>query len=536
MSNTSSHAVTARIAERLATEVGQHRFSMWFDRSARLNYHDEAHRLDVAVPNRVVADWIDRNFREQLCRVAREEVGQTVALCVSIEPQAFGVVAVPMVSDLEKSSRQERSESAVDSRNLMPASTAIASTRSHDGGPTSKPRSSRRPVSRETSDKTDRRDGADRLRYTLDDFVVGPSNELAYNAAHQLVEDQHGSVNPLFIHGGVGLGKTHLLQGICRLFKEKNPEARILYTTGEKFTNEYLASMGARTQDQFRQRIRRLDLLAIDDVHFLAGKEKTQQEFMHSFDEIDLGGARVVMASDNAPKQIKQFSAALISRCVRGLVVEVKSPDTTTRVKIVRALAERRGLTLLESVLAVLASRCQGSVREIEGTLAKLHALANLTDGRFAGSDVTALLEGRAAGEMQIPGAGPAPIGHALVNRLLDSQHEPVRRRVTFERILDVVCEQLQVSKAQVLGAQRVKAIVLARSLVIFLARQMTTMSYPEISTALNKNSHSTIIAADRRITEQLTDNTPLATGNPASTELVPLSELVDRLRQMILR
>lgn len=499
---------------------------MWFDRSARMNYHDETQQLHVAVPNRVVADWIDRNFREQLSRAAAQETGQTVAISLCIEPGAFAAagagIAVPAagVGKAAASTMPVASDSAMTVASRAVAAVA-ATQHNRRPAPTTSARSS------ESSDR--------QLRYSLDDFVVGPSNELAYNAAHQLVNDDHGACNPLFIHGGVGLGKTHLLQGICQLFRERKPNARILYTTGEKFTNEYLASMANRTQDAFRQKIRRLDLLAIDDVHFLAGKEKTQQEFLHSFDEIDLGGARVVMASDNAPKQIKQFSAALVSRCVRGLVVEVRSPDTSTRIRIVKALAHRKGLTLLESVLAVLASRCQGSVREIEGTLSKLHALANLTDGRLQVAEAGSLFDQREDATMPL-NHGSAPIGHALVNRLFSNEQTPVRKRVTFERILDVVCDQLQVTKPQVLGSQRIKQIVLARSLVIFLARQLTNMSYPEISSAINKNSHSTIIAADRRITQQMSDDTPMKTTSSINTDMMPLSELVERIKEEILR
>ncbi len=506
---------------------------MWFDRSARMNYHDETRQLHVAVPNRVVADWIDRNFREQLSRAAAQETGQTVAISLCIEPGAFaaagtaagaGAAAAASATGVARSAAATMVMASDSGMTVASRAAAVAA-----------PQQSRRPATATAPGARSGENGERQLRYSLDDFVVGPSNELAYNAAHQLVNDDHAAGNPLFIHGGVGLGKTHLLQGICQLFRERKPNARILYTTGEKFTNEYLASMANRTQDAFRQKIRRLDLLAIDDVHFLAGKEKTQQEFLHSFDEIDLGGARVVMASDNAPKQIKQFSAALVSRCVRGLVVEVRSPDTSTRIRIVKALAHRKGLTLLESVLAVLASRCQGSVREIEGTLSKLHALANLTDGRLQVREAGSLFDQREDATMPL-NHGNAPIGHALVNRLFGNEQTPVRKRVTFERILDVVCDQLQVTRAQVLGSQRIKQIVLARSLVIFLARQLTTMSYPEISGAINKNSHSTIIAADRRITQQMSDDTPMKTTGAIDTEMMPLSELVERIKEEILR
>jgi len=519
--STSAQAVTARIAQRLAGQVGQHRFNMWFDRSARLQYRSSGddRQLDVAVPNPFVLDWIDRHFREELCRAAAEEVGNPVALLLHIEPQSFGVgagmIGVP-APDVALAAGAAQ----------LPVVAAAKADR-----PASSPRSAGKHTPRAASQgKGDRQ-----LRYRLDDFIVGPSNELAYSAAQQLVAEEHASVNPLFIHGGVGLGKTHLLQGICQKFQELHPNARILYTTGEKFTNEYLAAMGARSLDKFRQRIRRLDLLAIDDVHFLAGKDKTQQEFLHSFDEIDLGGARVVMASDNPPKQIKQFSVALVSRCVRGLVVEVNPPDTSTRVRIVKALAERRGMTLLESVLGVLAGRCQGSVREIEGTLAKLHALANMTEGRLSKGDVAAVLEGRAPSTGSIDmAAAPAPIGHAVLNQLFASQTAPPRKRIGFDRILHTVCEQMNVPVQQVLGSQRVKPVVLARSLVIYLARQLTTMSYPEISVAIKKNSHSTIIAADRRIAVQIAEDEPLGVGG--ELELIPLSQLIERLKQAILK
>jgi len=526
VNHTSSHAITARIAQRLAGEVGQQRFNMWFDRSARMNYHGDTQQLRVAVPNRVVADWIDRNFREQLTRAAADESGEQVAISLYVEPGAFGAEFAATSQAAAAAMTAPKSDAIASTGNSKRSKHAPARTASQSFQSSSQSSKNSVPRSSAADDR--------QIRYSLDDFVVGPSNELAFSAAHQLVEHEHGAVNPLFIHGGVGLGKTHLLQGICQLFRERKPDARILYTTGEKFTNEYLASMANRTQEQFRQKIRRLDLLAIDDVHFLAGKEKTQQEFLHSFDEIDLGGARVVMASDNAPKQIKQFSAALVSRCIRGLVVEVRSPDTPTRIRIVKALAQRKGLTLLESVLAVLASRCQGSVREIEGTLAKLHALANLTDGRLQSPPTAPLFEQQEDATM--PVGNTAPIGHALVNRLLSGEQSPVKKRINFERILEVVCDQLHVTKAQVLGSQRVKQIVLARSLVIFLTRQLTTMSYPEISSAINKNSHSTIIAADRRITEQLTDDTPLMTQGSMDTDMIPLSELVERIKQEILR
>ncbi len=487
MSDTISQALTARIAERLADSVGEHRFRMWFDRSAHLAYEDGVRTLTVTAPNRLVADWIDRNFRQQLAAAAAATLSHEVTVMLSVDAAAFTHAAGEFPVDIEAPAQIEPFRRA----HTAPTPTAVPVAETE----------ARRP-----------------MRHDLEEFIVGPSNELAFNAALQLVDNEHAASNPLFFHGGVGLGKTHLLQGLCNRFRKLNPNARVLYTTGEKFTNEFLASMGARTLPAFRKRIRRLDLLAIDDVHFLAGKVKSQQEFLHSFDEIDLSGARVAMASDNHPKLIKEFSAALVSRCVRGLVVEVKPPDTATRLKIVRALAQRRGISLLESVVATLASRCQGSVREIEGMLTKLHAMAHLREGNGS-AELT---------------EGPISIGHVVTNRVLGAEANQPMKRVPFARILDVVSEQLQISRSEILGPQRVKPIVLARSLVIFLARKLTTMSYPEISTAMQRPSHSMVIAADRRIEEQLSSNTILRQGE--TLEEVPLCDLVDRLKAAILK
>lgn len=403
------------------------------------------------------------------------------------------------------------------------------------------------------------------LRYRFEDFVVGPSNELAYNAALQLVEDEHASVNPLFIHGGVGLGKTHLLQAVCAKVREMQPDARVIYTTGEQFTNDFLTAMRDRKLDQFRRRIRRLDVLAIDDVHFLAGKEKSQQEFLHSFDEIDLSGARVVMASDNHPKQIKKFNIALVSRCMRGLVAEVGAPDASMRMRILTALAERRGLTLYETVAAALAQRCHGSIREMEGVLAKLDALSRIpnstyTDGgnaRLAGDGQSIQDDGSAVNTAETkdgksngstsantdaksttpgtdaPRVPSRTIGHALVNKLFETENHRPRKPITFDAILNNVSDVLQISRTEILSSKRVKHVVLARSVAIYLARQLTSMSYPEITDAMNRSSHSTVIAADQRIQGQIKDDLPVKL--PAMLEATPLAEVVENLKRRIM-
>ncbi|MEX1015988.1 MAG: DnaA/Hda family protein, partial [Phycisphaeraceae bacterium] len=363
---------------------------------------------------------------------------------------------------------------------------------------------------------------APRLRRKLDEFIVGPSNELAYAAACRLADADLEPAGPLFLHGGCGLGKTHLLQGVCRQMLDHQPDARVLYTTGEQFTNEYITAVRANQLEAFRRRIRQLDLLAVDDVHFIANKQATQQEFLHSFDQIELGGARVVLASDSHPKLIKQFSEALVSRCVRGLVVQIATPDQETRQRLVDALAKRRGLVMEPDVARTLASRTRGSVREIEGTLTKLQALASLT---------------REAGRVQPHGGATTHtrVGHALVRQLFDHDIDPAPGKpVRFDTIIEQVCERLGVSKTQALGPSRHRLVVLARSLAIHLTREMTSMSYPEIAQAMGKRNHSTIITAAQRIARQLQADAPPAL--PAEVQANSLAELVDDLRDAVRR
>ena len=463
---------------------------MWFDRSACLKYDNEQHRLEVKVPNRFVAEWIGRNFERELREAAQCELGNEVHLNVHIDEGLFAP--------------ENESSAPSPARGARP---------SHAGAGRDKSMS--------------------RLRHRLEEFIVGPSNELAYAAAHRLAENAingaahkpdasdrcddgiGAEVNTLFVHGGCGLGKTHLLQGICDRVLKQHRRGRVRYTTAERFTNEFLTAMRSNDLGRFRRRVRQLDLLAVDDVHFFAGKQATQQEFLHCFDAIDLSGAHVVMASDSHPKLIRKLSEALISRCLRGMVVQVSHPDTPTRIRIVQALAKRRGMSLLVSVIEVLAARCQGSVREIEGTLSKLHALLRLAN-EHRGDDQT-----------------EDTIGHVLLNRLFEAelQEQPVRS-VQFKTILDIVTRRLDVMRHEIMGKSRNRAVVQARSMSVYLARQMTSMSYPEIAAALDRSNHSTVITANKRVERDLGHQAMVQVFG--QNEPIRLVDLVDRLKYEI--
>src|SRR6185437_2544033 len=196
-----------------------------------------------------------------------------------------------------------------------------------------------------------------RLRHDVDSYIVGPNNQLAYNAALYVAEFPGAQYNPLFIHGNCGLGKTHLLQGLCKRFIDHHPTKRWIYLTGEEFTNEFLMALRSNKIDSFRRKVRDLDLLVIDDVHFLGGKKATQEEFLHTFNAIEAMGRQVVMASDNHPKLIEEFGESLINRFVSGMVVRIDAPNFATRTQILRVLSDRDGLGLSDEVICWIARR-----------------------------------------------------------------------------------------------------------------------------------------------------------------------------------
>ena len=350
--------------------------------------------------------------------------------------------------------------------------------------------------------------------HSLDEFVVGGSNRLAHSAACRLAEsDDLRGLSPLFIHGECGVGKTHLLQGICRRFIERTgSSARVRYVTGEQFTNEFIAALRTGSIESFRQRVRKLALLAIDDVHFLANKVKTQSEFQCTLDAIDFGGARVAMASDNHPNHIRRFSQSLISRFVSGMVVRVERPERELRCALIRRLAERRNLRLSQAAIDELAAQGGPSVRELEGTLTRLAAWRALA---------------------QTP-AGDGEIGMLLVQQVLREDRVRPAHIVRIGSVIDAVCQRLSVTKADLVGTSRHKRVVVGRSMIAFLARELTTMSFPEIAQALGRENHSTVHTADQRLRRQMQEDQHLELDGSNST--TSLRELADLLRRDVCR
>lgn len=478
-----SPAAARAISEELAKRIGQNKYDRWFGRT-RLEV--QGSRVEVATDSQFVARWIDSHFVQELRGIAQQELGDEIAVKVKVKPGAHD--------------------------------------RDADNKPKSRPATKARAGSGRDGARRTRRDATSTsVRMApfrrLTDFLVGPCNELALAAGTRLAEDPGASViSPLFIHGECGVGKTHLLQGICQRFAEATGgRANVRYVTGEQFTNEFLAALRNREIDAFRQRMRELDLLAIDDVHFLSNKVRTQGEFLHTLDAIGLGGARIVLAASEHPRRIKRFSQALVSRFLAGMVVKIDRPDRVTRLELIGALAKARGLKINDAAAEAVAANCVGSVRELEGAVTKLAALQLLAAGQS--------LNGRkSAGE----------VGLALAEQLFKDHGWQPATPVRIGTVIEVVCERLGVSRNDLMGSGRHRRVVMARALVAHLGRELTTLSYPEIAQALGRSYHSTVHTAAQRLRKQLAADEGADLGSGESR--LSLRELTDQLRHEIRR
>jgi chromosomal replication initiator protein len=501
-SNTdSSDTLVQSITTQLASRLGNHRYDMWF-RDASIDIDRENHRLRVATANPFIARWISSHFAAELHSVASDAAGRAMQIDVEVTTARSNGHSSHLAANHDRSRNGAATPAAAGSNNGHHSPRSL-----HNGRP-------------------GRRPNGPRWR-RLDDFVVSDTNRVAYGAARQIAEAESGATHsPLFIHGPCGVGKTHLLQATCRHYLEvwKPRPSAARYVTAEQFTNEYISAVRGNRLDEFRRRMRRLELLAIDDVHFLSSKERTQVEFLHTFDEINLSGARVVIASDSHPRQLRQLNQALVNRLLSGMIVQIDLPDLELRRRVAQQLAAARGLAITEQALDAIARECTGSIRELEGMINQLIAL-------LASMRKSAERDGRSESNGE-GGAVNDRIGLVIVQQLLQQKSPRTTSPIRIATIIEAVCRRLNVARAELLATGRHKRVVLARSLIAYLAKEMTTRSFPEIAHALGRRNHSTFHNAHRRLREQL--------GRGESVEIegddrpIPLEELANQLKQRI--
>jgi chromosomal replication initiator protein len=301
-------------------------------------------------------------------------------------------------------------------------------------------------------------------RYTFSSFVVGNSNRLAHAASLAVADNPAQAYNPLFLYGGVGLGKTHLLHAIGNQCIENG--SMVLYVTSEDFTNDLINSIRSHTTDAFREKYRRIDVLLIDDVQFIAGKESTQEEFFHTFNALHGQDKQLVISSDRPPKALVTLEERLRSRFEWGLTADIQPPDLETRLAILRSKSERLGRHIPPELLEIIARRVQSNIRELEGALIRVLALSDLSG---------------------------TPIGPELVESALTDML-PKNRRIAPAAIIDAVAVQFGIEREKLLGRERSKDVVLPRQVAMYLIREETNASLPEIGNAMGGRDHTTVM------------------------------------------
>lgn len=338
-------------------------------------------------------------------------------------------------------------------------------------------------------------------RYTFDTFVVGKNNELAHATALAVAEDPGNYGNPLFIYGGVGLGKTHLMHAIAFYILQQRGNQNILYVTSEEFTNELVKAIKTNKNEEFRNKYRNLDVLLIDDIQFIANRESTQEEFFHTFNHLHVSGKQIIISSDKPPKDIETLEARLRTRFEWGLIADISSPDYETRMAILRKKEELDGLEryhIPDEVMQYIANNITSNIRELEGSLNKLIALANLEN---------------------------KPIDIPLAAEALKDMISPNNtREITPELIIEVVSDHFNVPAAELKGKKRNAEIVLPRQIVMYLCRKMTDTPLKTIGLILGGKDHASVSHGVKKIEHDVkTDEALNNTVNIIKKKLNPI-------------
>ena len=336
------------------------------------------------------------------------------------------------------------------------------------------------PVSRELEDQQTNLNP----KYTFDTFVIGSNNRFAHAASVAVAESPGKEYNPLFLYGGVGLGKTHLMHSVAHYILQKDPSKKVLYVTSEVFTNELIDSIrngNNNSMTKFREKYRNIDVLLIDDVQFIIGKESTQEEFFHTFNALHGANKQIIISSDRPPKDMETLEARLQSRFEWGLIADISSPDYETRMAILRKKEEIDGYNIDDEVIRYIATNIKSNIRELEGALNKLVALSNLEKRE---------------------------INISMAEEVLKDIISPnSKREVTPQVILDVVAEHYGVSASDIIGSKRNADIVTPRQVTMYLCREITDAPYKAIGILLGNRDHSTIISGDNKVREKLQAN-----------------------------
>ena len=418
--------------------------------------------LVLAVPSAVVRDRLDGRFQALLHDALTDTTGKDypIRFDVQVDETAHEALSSVDPADLLRSDGQGQA---------VAAELAAESSRPHRSGYDS-PRNASSGGERDNDG-----DGQFSGRYTFDAFVIGPSNRFAHAAALSVAEAPARSYNPLFVYGGAGLGKTHLLQAIGNYVRENFPRLRVRYVSTETFMNEFVETLRAKTDmGEFRRRYRECDVLLLDDVQFMDKKESLQEELFHTFNSLYGASKQIVLTSDRPPKAIATLEDRLRSRLLSGLTTDIQPPELETRIAILRTKAEHEGAVVGDEVLEFIASNVKDNIRELEGALIRVTAFASLNR---------------------------QPLTRDLAETVLaDIVAASQPRRITARQILDTSASHFGFSVDELCGPSRRRPLVIARQIAMYLFRELTDYSYPAIGREFGDRDHTTVIHAVEKI------------------------------------
>ena len=422
----------SEVQKKISKEISRQNYETWL-KPVKLN-SIVGNGVTLDVPNKFFQQWILDHFMESLTRLLGEVL------------EKDEVTLAFRIMDVEQSEPQE---------------------------PNTAP-----PVQPRAQVSKDRPKAAGGLnpKYTFSSFVVGPSNEFAHAAAMAVADNIGRAYNPFFVYGGVGLGKTHLLNAICCSVKERSPKAKIAFLTSEEFTNELITAIHYNRMTEFRNKYRSADVLVIDDVQFIAGKERTQEEFFHTFNTLHEDEKQIVMSSDRMPKDMRDLEERLRSRFEWGLIADIQPPDLETKAVIVQKKAESEGIPIPKDVAMFLATNIKSNVRELEGSLIRLGAYASLT-GREVNMDLA-----------------------RDVLRDIITEKEKV---MGLEQVVKLVSDHFQIKVSDIKSKRRTRNLVHPRQIAMYLCHRVVGASLPEVGRVLGGKDHTTVLHACRQVDEK---------------------------------
>ncbi|MCX5754042.1 MAG: chromosomal replication initiator protein DnaA [Candidatus Krumholzibacteria bacterium] len=419
------------ILERVSTEVNAQSFQTWFKPTRLVSC--ENGRLVIEGPNPFFVDWLVEHHRQKIERAARETLGEPVSV------DFVSPASPPRVSPPEASATRSMIENEPV---VVPENAQL------------------------------------NARYVFDEFVVGSSNRFAHAAALAVADNPARAYNPLFIYGGAGLGKTHLIQAIGHRVIEKHAKMRISYVSAEGFMNDLILAIRSGITHEFKDRYRNIDILLIDDVHFLAGKESTQEEFFFTFNALHNANKQIVVTSDRPPKEIPTLQERLTSRFEWGLIADIQPPDTETRIAILRKKVEKEHIQIPDDVIQLVAENAKSNIRELEGSLIKLLAYSSLTS-----REITADMARDVLADMVKNGAP---------------------KKIAVQTIQKAVAQHFDIPIDSLRAKTRIARVVIARQVGIYLSRELTDLSLVDIGKRFGGRDHSTVLHAIARVKQEL--------------------------------